>query len=336
MQISSSISIWSTNYIPVVSASGVSYFLDLYSAEYAYSLRQLGSTEVDVIRVRRSSDSAESDFNPTEISDGTLTTWTGANDGFVVTWYDQAGSNDFTQSTAGNQPKIVSSGTVITKDSLPAVSFDGTSDFLQGTIMSELESSPFSVFTVCNNGGNSLDANTMFSQRENGGAQEGFLMTTDRRTDKIGAYTDDSGAAYQFNYLAQHDNSDNRLQAFIINGSDQGELWLDSTSQDTNTHSSFSYTASQAPFIGKQDPGTNQYGQGKVQEIIVFGTDEGTDRSNIENNMNEAYNMFWNGQNTSLLDTYSASSAYSLRALNSSYTGALVRIRRSSDSAERD
>ena len=42
-------------------------------------------------------------------------------------------------------------------------------------------------------------------------------------------------------------------------------------------------------------------------------------------------------QNTPLLDTYSgAAAAYSLRLLDSTYTGSAIRVRRSSDNTEQD
>lgn len=83
-------------------------------------------------RVRRSSDNTESDigFN----ADGTLnetalTTFCGADDGFVTTWYDQIGSRNATQATAANQPQIVSSGAVIKINGSPAVArYDGSND----------------------------------------------------------------------------------------------------------------------------------------------------------------------------------------------------------------
>jgi hypothetical protein len=64
-----------------------------------------------VIRVRRSSDNSEQDFTPSEITDGTLTTFTGAGDGYVTKFYDQT-RNYFNlfNTSAGNQAKIVTSG----------------------------------------------------------------------------------------------------------------------------------------------------------------------------------------------------------------------------------
>lgn len=80
-----------------------------------------------IFRVRRSSDNAEQDIyaNP----DGTLDTvsllsFCGAGSGYGVTLYDQSGNgNHLTQATSANQPRIVTSGVVETKDGFPALRF---------------------------------------------------------------------------------------------------------------------------------------------------------------------------------------------------------------------
>lgn len=114
---------------------GVVPLLDTYTgAAAAYSLRNLSSSTTNVVRVRRSSNDDEQDFTASEVSGGALTTFVGAgNDGFVTTWYDQSGnSNNATQTSAANQPKIVDAGSLITKGSFPAITFD-TGDRLEGT-----------------------------------------------------------------------------------------------------------------------------------------------------------------------------------------------------------
>jgi len=115
------------------------FLLDNYSGSIGgYSFRQLSSTATNVVRVRRSSDNTEQDFNAAEVTDGTLTTFTGANDGFVVTWYDQSGTgSNATQSTAGNQPKLVAAGSLLTDG-------DGNAamDFVLGGTACRLETSP--------------------------------------------------------------------------------------------------------------------------------------------------------------------------------------------------
>ena len=59
---------------------------------------------------------------------------TGQNDGFVVTWYDQYGTNHLTNSTAAEQPKIWDATTGILKEgNRPAIEFDGSDDYLQAS-----------------------------------------------------------------------------------------------------------------------------------------------------------------------------------------------------------
>jgi hypothetical protein len=102
-------------------------------AAAAYSLRALSNSYVGpVVTVRRSTDSAEADFTATEVSDGTLAAWCGGGDGFVKVWWDQSGNGrDATQATAAAQPKLVSSGVLVTEGEKAAVQFDGVNDSIQ-------------------------------------------------------------------------------------------------------------------------------------------------------------------------------------------------------------
>jgi len=101
--------------------------LDLYAgATAAFSLRSLrGATfNTAVVRVRRSSDNQEQDFTAAQITDNTLSTFCGAGNGSVVTWYDQTGNgNNATQGTTSEQPRIVTSGVVETDGGKPTIRF---------------------------------------------------------------------------------------------------------------------------------------------------------------------------------------------------------------------
>lgn len=108
-----------------------SLLLDTYSsAAAAYSLRKLRTAYTgSAIRVRRSSDNTEQNigFSGVNLDTAALTTFCGAGNGFVTTWYDQSGNaNNCVQSTAANQAQIVTSGSIVTQNGKPSLLFNGT------------------------------------------------------------------------------------------------------------------------------------------------------------------------------------------------------------------
>ena len=122
--------------------------LDAYGgAAAAYSLRRLSANYGEaVVRVRRSSDNTEQDFTAAQVTNGTLTTFCGAGDGFVRTWYDQSGNgNHAGQSTMANQPLIVQNGSLITEYGLPSLDFNGDTQRLVTTLTGYTESTTFCV-----------------------------------------------------------------------------------------------------------------------------------------------------------------------------------------------
>lgn len=91
------------------------FLLDIVkNPSIAYGLRKLSSKAALAIRVRRSTDNAETDigFSGKSLDTATLLGFVGAGNGFIVKWYDQSGNdNHAVQNTAGYQPLIVSAGT---------------------------------------------------------------------------------------------------------------------------------------------------------------------------------------------------------------------------------
>jgi SPP1 family predicted phage head-tail adaptor len=115
--------------------AAASLLLDLYpSAAAAYSLRKLRTAySGSAVRVRRSSDNTEQDigFVGNDLDTTALTTFVGAGNGFVTTWYDQSGNiRNATQTTQANQPQIVVSGTVLTQSGKPIMKFTANSQVL--------------------------------------------------------------------------------------------------------------------------------------------------------------------------------------------------------------
>jgi trimeric autotransporter adhesin len=124
------------NAIRLVLLNSKKYAFDLISAviAVAYSLRRLYASYTGAaIRVRRSSDNAQIDigFIGEHLDVLALLVFVGSGDGFVTIWYDQSGNGRHaTQTTAANQPQIVSNGAIITEGGRPLISFDGLTQFL--------------------------------------------------------------------------------------------------------------------------------------------------------------------------------------------------------------
>lgn len=139
-------------------------FLSIQSSA-AYSLRKLRNAYTgNAIRVRRSSDNVEADIgfrNGVDLDTTALLAHCGAGDGFVTTWYDQSGSNlNATQTTATNQPSIVTSGVINLDSGKPTILYDGIDDFFN--IASAVNSSNISFNSVSKLGSKSLAANSSY------------------------------------------------------------------------------------------------------------------------------------------------------------------------------
>ena len=130
------------NYRPYAAAAANLLLDDYPNAAAAYSLRKLDKDYTgSAIRVRRSNDNTEQDIGFTsggDLDTATLKTFVGANSGFVTTWYDQSGNNRLIgNSTAAQQPLIVSSGVVQRQNNKVTVVFGGSgaNQFLRNDTM---------------------------------------------------------------------------------------------------------------------------------------------------------------------------------------------------------
>ena len=304
--------------------SVVSLLLDTYpNASAAYSLRDLASASVGsaVVRVRRSSDNTEQDFTSAEITDGTLTTFTGANDGFVTTWYDQSGnSNNAIQATAILQPKLVTSGVVGQVNNKPALTL-----FANGVGLSTSTSyagSDFSVVSVydknlstgvdtifLDNNLNSPDG--IFSYRN--GSKQGVYRSGDKTIE--GNLKDGQAIAFTLlsnNVISYYNNTD-----------------LVGSSTDANAAANVDFNSFR---IGR----ANLF---EIQEVILYPTNQTSNIQGFNDNINNHYSVYEIPISGLLFDYPDALVAYSLRQLTTFESGNkvnVVRVRRSSDNVEQD
>ena len=249
----------------------------------AFSLRYVSSSySGDVIRVRRSSDGTEQDFTPIKITDGTLTTFVGSGDGIVVKWYNQGtgGSTyDAEQNISSRQPKIISSGLLYAINGIAAISF--STDEMRFLAFA---SSGFTIF--CATEPQFADA-TFLSGGDNTSNRfdAGVRTTTDTRT-----LVSESGTTTRIN------TTTNYMNDHMIYVGTKTDLRINGSSIQTGTISGDlqAYTSSNS--IGArryESSNTNvQYGQKFMQELIVYGTDQTSDISDIEDNINDYYSIY--------------------------------------------
>jgi hypothetical protein len=124
--VSTSAYVTSSNQVDATATPAFQGLLDLYpNAAAAYSLRKLRAAYTGAaVRIRRSSDNAESDigFLNNEFDSAAAQTFCGAGNGFITTHYDQSGNGiNKTQTTAADQYQIVTSGVVNILGTKPSI-----------------------------------------------------------------------------------------------------------------------------------------------------------------------------------------------------------------------
>jgi hypothetical protein len=248
--------------------------LDTYpNAAAAYSVRKLRTAYTgSAIRVRRT-DLTESDIGFTSAGNLDTTallafTGTGALDnGFVTTWYDQSGNaRNLRQATALNQPQIVSSGSVVLENGKPTINF--ASKFISSTAFSSAISQPNTYFITVNKINHS-----------------GYLFETvgsPRQAQGDDSWVFAGSVVSGFYPLAALGSQ--KLLTILFNGA-----------------SSISRINSTA--TGSGDPGSNGQGgltigrspsgvNAKLQEFIIYPTNQTSNFSGIESNINTYYAIY--------------------------------------------
>jgi hypothetical protein len=277
----------------VSGGGGGSLLLDLYTnATFAFSFRLLRTAYAgDLVTVRRSGDDAESGFNATEISDGTLASWVtaggGTEDGFIKTWHDQSGNgNDVSQVTAGDQPLLVDAGVVRTLNGKPSIFFNNGPHLLAEISYTVTAQSSACVFNYI--AGSSNDR--IFSQ--SAGSDNDF-STSGHYIPMLRSGTSSSFGSYAnsgFRSLVSGTVSTQQLLESYHSGSAVVNY------MDATAGSSYSDTLNK--FFDIQSLGTQPNSvnsgefRGDMQELVVWNSDKSGSRSGIEGNINTHYSIY--------------------------------------------
>ena len=254
--------------------------LDNYpNAAGAYSLRKLrGAYAGSSIRVRRT-DLTEADIGFNALGDlDTLAllnfTGTGALDnGFVTTWYDQSGNAiNATQTTALNQPQIVSAGSVLTNGGKPCLQFDNTNDSLITTLTINR---PYSIYAQF------LQFANLATNRILNSTSTNSLITSSRVSNTV--YTGANVVASAYASINQN---------VIVS-------LIESTTSTTKFFYNLNNIAIASP--ASANWGILAFGStsafpepanGQIKETIVWATDQSSNNTGIQNNMNAYYGIY--------------------------------------------
>jgi len=280
--------------------------LDLYpSAAAAYSLRKLRTAYTgNAIRVRRSSDNAEQDigFVNNVLDTSSLTTFCGGTNGFVTTWYDQSGNvRDIIQTTAANQPQIVSSGSVILENAKPCLKFDGSNDTIRMTGTMPLIERSFSFVGKQNT--SQQDAG-IISFRPIGGSNDFrspdtfVFSTTNSSVSPQRAYTIEGSTSGSYS-LQKNGTGTDILQYGLYmetKTSGEGKLYQNGTLQVTDTtFTEFNSENTQAFNLGARNftnATIQNYFNGQFQEFVYWSVNNISNRTGIESNINTYYAIY--------------------------------------------
>lgn len=270
-----------TGYSNTISVTTLGLLLDLYpSAAAAYSVRLLRTAYTgSAIRVRRSSDNTEQNIGfdgSGNLDTSALTSFCSGTNGFVTTWYDQSGnSRNATQTTAANQPQIVSSGAVLTLNGKPVLNFDGNDDFLRSTFGSTLTTNltyvaSFKLLSLANNFkniyGNASDLVTTYLTNANvWNLYNGVVLS--------------SGVTAQtIPYLN-----------FTVFKSATAELFMNNVSLVSGTMPS---PSTNNVDIANATGAANRNQNMSYWELVLYNSDETSNRSGIQTNINTYYGIY--------------------------------------------
>ena len=276
-----------------------SFLLDgLTGSTGGFSLRKLKSSYTgNAVQVRRSSDNTTQDigFVNNQLDVTSLNTFCSGTNGFVSIWYNQSdASNNLVQATSTNQPKIYDSvNGVELQNGNPALSFNGSKHM---TVNNNSFASLSTLKNIVVVNKPTSDAVMMLIGKGYFSASEWTFYTLNAsalglkyRFGLDGAlYFNNSSTNTILNVYSLYFASfvSNTLNGF--NSYNNGQLYLQ---DDITTNFSGSTTYNLTLGMSSRYPG-QYYFTGTMQEVLLFSSDQTSNRTTIENNINTNYTIY--------------------------------------------
>jgi hypothetical protein len=264
----------------IVGTPAFTGLLDTYpNAAAAYSLRLLRTLYTgNAIRVRRSSDNAEQNigFVSNVLDTASLLTFCGAGNGFVTTWYDQSGNaNNGVQTTAFNQPQIVSSGAMVTTNGKNSILFDANKFLNLSSSITVGASSYTSLIGKRTASGDRLIGLSRYST--NGYS---LYLWSDNKYYFLGKTN---------LYLASSSTDTTTAQLLLTGQNSAGTMSMfKNGSAITSSTAGIVYST----LVDSIGAASGNFANCNLQETILYNSDQSTNRTGIESDINTFYTIF--------------------------------------------
>ena len=207
-----------------------------------------------------------------------------ARNGFVETWYDQSANlRDAIQGTATNQPSIVQNGGIVKVNSKPAITFDGSDNFLEvdgsgsAVAYSFSPSGDMGMFIVYKASvGNIIDSRDAGS--------DGIFLQQSSSTDTRFRYNGDGSINIVATNDEQHFNTMTLDGTTLSASVDGGTAGTDTVTAGVSTTSNL--------VLGKAFSGNNSnFVDGEIQEAIFYENNKTSEKSDIETDIDNFYSI---------------------------------------------
>ena len=270
---------------------------DYPGASAAFSIRRLSSEyEGAALQVRRDIDNAVQDIEFD--SEGNLDTAAllsfvgtgGTDNGYVRTWYDQSGNgNDVIQTSVANQPQIVSGGSVILTNNTSSIQFNGSTTALTVSANGNgfINGPSFASTVSTSNNLSGTNDQSIFSW--SGDSMNVFTMGYDLNSSKAAIYD----AGYQFNPTHSAIVSTQYLHILDYDGSTNFDFYQNNATSTGNQNPATDLTGTTLALgSGTSGAGSIWKLNGTLQEVIIYESDQSSNRTDIQTNVNEYFNIY--------------------------------------------
>lgn len=275
--------------------------LDLYPADAGYSIFKIRASYTGAcITVRRSTDDEEMDiaFVNGKIDTTSLLSFVGSGDGFVSAWYDQSlFERHLFETVLNQQPRIVHNGNLELLEGEPCLYGDGFGSFGRMTAKFDFPTGDIEISTFCvSESFSGFQNDSIYGVMPN-------IRVNDRR--HIGYFCNDSGTVKSIrlnggNIRYSSSDSGQLLYTAIYTGGG-GAFDARINSNDLSVvgtnNAGLNIQQDSAICLFNLRAGSNDYNSlsrvsGKIQELLVYFDDETTNKENIENDINQRYEIY--------------------------------------------